>query len=165
MIRDLPKLHHYLCKLSAFRMIKLRVRDSPRAKHQQRSRPISPPPRGRSDSPGSAHLAHSGSPRTSLGSEGSHHRRKGSGNGRPPPSLQTGTPGTPSGSRRCPEGDPTAGLSGTGWGISTPKECPRTPASTPPYRQQIVGPIHKAVETLGLLDQLWALVWRKKGSG
>ena len=43
-IRDLPKLHHYLCKLSQFRIIKLRVRDSPRAKHHQRSRPISPPP-------------------------------------------------------------------------------------------------------------------------
>ena len=140
--------------------------DLPKAKQQERSRPASPPPpkgRGRGGSPVSTHPARSGSLRISRGSEGSRHRRKGSGSGRPPPSLRTGTPGTPSGSRRCPEGNPTARLSRTGLGISTPKEGSRIPALTPPYRQQIVWPIHKAVETAGFLDQLGALGWGKKG--
>lgn len=138
----------------------------PKAEQHEKSRPASPPPpkvRGRGGSPVSAHPARSGSPRISRGSEGSRHHRKGSGSGRPPPSLRTGTPGTPSGSRRCPEGNPTAGLTRTGLGISTPKEGSRIPALTPPYRQQVVRPIHKAVETAGFLDQLRALGWGKKG--
>ena len=127
---------------------------------QERGRPVSPrlpKVRGRGGSPGSAHPVRSGSPRTSPGSEGFHHRRKGSGSGRPPPSLRTGTPGTPSGSRRCPEGNPIARLSGKGLGLSTQKEYSRITSSNPSYRQQIVRPIHKAVETVGFLDQIRAL--------